>query len=94
VALMAQSEVAAIRLDSGGSSSSMPHKVNPVGAEVLVALAHYNAVLLSGLHVAMVHENERSGAAWTLEWLTLPQMLRNAGGALQVARRLLASTVF
>lgn len=94
VALLAQSEVGAIALESGGSSSSMAHKVNPVGAEALVALAHHNAVLLGGLQMAMVHENERSGTAWTLEWLTLPQMLRNTGGALQVAQTLLGAVRF
>src|SRR5690606_5752900 len=33
IALMAQSEVGEVRLSSGGGSSAMPHKVNPVGAE-------------------------------------------------------------
>jgi 3-carboxy-cis,cis-muconate cycloisomerase len=47
----------------------MKHKVNPVGAEVLVALARFNAGLAGTLQQAMVHENERSGAAWMLEWL-------------------------
>ena len=74
IALMAQNEVAEVRLAAGGGSSAMPHKSNPVGAEVLVALARLNAGLLGTLHQALVHENERSGAAWTLEWLVLPQM--------------------
>ncbi len=91
VALSAQSEAGAITLEGGGTSSSMPHKSNPVGAEHLVALAHHNAVLIGGLHHAIVHENERSGSAWTLEWLTLPQMLRNTGGALRIADALLRS---
>ena len=84
----------AIKVEGGGSSSSMAHKSNPVGAEALVALAHHNAVLVGGLYGAMVHENERSGAAWTLEWLTLPQMLRNTGGALRITQDLLASIRF
>lgn len=94
VALMAQSEVGAVTLEGGGSSSAMPHKSNPVGAEMLVSLAHHNAVLVSALYQAMVHEQERSGTAWMLEWLTLPQMLRNTGGALRVAASLLASIRF
>lgn len=92
VALLAQR--GEIRLEGGGSSSSMAQKSNPVGAEHLVALAHHNAVLASGLYHAMVHENERSGAAWTLEWVTLPQMLRNTGGALRIAGGLLGSIRF
>lgn len=94
VALMAQSEVGAVVLEGGGSSSAMPHKSNPVAAELLVALARHNATLASGLYQAMVHENERSGQAWTLEWLTLPSMLRNTGGALRLASGLLQSLQF
>jgi 3-carboxy-cis,cis-muconate cycloisomerase len=26
------------------------------------------------MHDAMLHEQERSGAAWSLEWMILPQM--------------------
>jgi 3-carboxy-cis,cis-muconate cycloisomerase len=94
IALMAQTEVGEVKLASGGGSSAMPHKVNPVGAEVLVALARFNATLVSGMHQAVVHENERSGAAWTLEWLILPQMLVTTGVALKTARDLLAQVAF
>lgn len=84
VALMAQSGTA-IRLTGGGGSSAMPHKQNPVAAEVLVTLARFNASQLAGLHHALVHEQERSGAAWMLEWLMLPQMVLATGVALQTA---------
>ena len=89
VALLAQSEVRAIRLSGGGGSSAMAHKSNPVRAEVLVSLARFNAGLSGTLQQAMVHENERSGAAWTLEWLVLPQMLVTAGASLRLAGELL-----
>ena len=90
VALMAQAgdEIA---LAGGGGSSAMPHKANPVGAEILVALARFNAAQLGGLHHAMVHEQERSGAAWTLEWLLLPPMLVAAGAALRTAAHVASS---
>ncbi|MBO6538466.1 MAG: 3-carboxy-cis,cis-muconate cycloisomerase [Rhizobiaceae bacterium] len=94
IALMAQSEVGEIRLASGGGSSAMPHKVNPVGAEALVALARFNATLVGGMHQALVHENERSGAAWTLEWLILPQMTVATGAALRIATELLPGVSF
>lgn len=78
-----------IRLSGGGGSSAMPHKQNPVVAETLVALARFNAVQVSALHQSMVHEQERSGAAWMLEWLVLPQMVAATGAALLSAERLI-----
>jgi 3-carboxy-cis,cis-muconate cycloisomerase len=72
-----------IELSGGGASSAMPHKHNPVKAEALVALARFNAAQLSTMHMALVHETERSGAAWMLEWLALPQMAAAAAGALK-----------
>ena len=84
-ALMAQNEIGEVRLAGGGGSSAMAHKSNPVGAEVLVALARFCAGQLGTLHQALVHENERSGAAWTLEWLVLPSMVAATGAALRHA---------
>jgi 3-carboxy-cis,cis-muconate cycloisomerase len=94
VALAAQSETGEIRLASGGGSSAMPHKSNPVKAEMLVAMARFNATLLSGMHQALVHENERSGAAWTLEWMLLPQMAVATGAALRTALELVPEIAF
>jgi 3-carboxy-cis,cis-muconate cycloisomerase len=87
IALMAQ--MGEVRLTGAGGSSAMPHKQNPVNAEALVALARYNASLLSAVHQGMVHEQERSGAAWTLEWLALPQMAMATGAATRLALKLL-----
>ena len=94
IALAAQSEIGEIRLTSGGGSLAMPHKVNPVQAEVLVTLARFNATLLGGVSHAVVHENERSGAAWTLEWMLLPQMVMAAAAALRTAQDLLGNITF
>ncbi len=88
VTLLAQNEIAAVRIEGGGGSSAMAHKSNPVNAEVLVALARFNAGLSGTLAQAQLHENERSGAAWTLEWLTLPSMLVNTGASLRLAGKL------
>lgn len=90
IALMAQAgnEIA---LQGGGKSSAMAHKQNPVAAETLVALARFNAVQISGLHHALVHEQERSGAAWTLEWLILPQMTMTTSVSLRLAHEMLGS---
>ncbi len=94
VALMAQNEVSEVRLATGGGSSAMPHKSNPVPAEVLVTLARFNAGLLGTLHQALVHENERSGAAWTLEWMVLPQMVVATAAGLRSAQALVSAMSF
>ena len=72
-------------------SSAMPHKQNPVTAERLVTLARFNATLVSGMHQAQLHEMERSGAAWMLEWMLLPQMCETAGASLLAAAALIQS---
>lgn len=94
VALLAQDEVGAVRLASGGASSAMPHKSNPIAAETLVALARYAAALSGGLGQAMVAENERSGAAWTLEWMLLPPLAIAAAAALRHAEAMLSGLTF
>lgn len=90
ICLMAQQGIDEVTLASGGRSSAMPHKQNPVYAELLVTLARFNAVQLSGMHQAMIHEQERSGVAWSLEWMLLPQMAQATGRALMVATTLVA----
>lgn len=89
IVLMAQGGTE-IELSGGGGSSAMPHKQNPVKAEALVALARFNATQLSGMHQALVHEQERSGSAWTLEWLLLPQMVVATAASLKLAADLAA----
>ncbi|HET8727482.1 MAG TPA: 3-carboxy-cis,cis-muconate cycloisomerase [Alphaproteobacteria bacterium] len=88
VALMGQNEVGSVRIAGGGGSSAMPHKSNPVAAEILVSLARFAAGLSATLASSLVHENERSGAAWTLEWMVLPQLAVATGAALRHARAL------
>jgi 3-carboxy-cis,cis-muconate cycloisomerase len=66
----------------------MPHKQNPVLAELLVTLARFNATQLSGMHQSLIHEQERSGAAWALEWMILPQMVMATGRSLSAATEL------
>jgi 3-carboxy-cis,cis-muconate cycloisomerase len=94
VALLAQNEIGSVRLAGGGASSAMAHKSNPVAAEVLVALARATAGLSGTLAQAMVHEGERSGAAWTLEWMTLPPLAIAAAAALRHADAMLRSLSF
>lgn len=88
VVLLAQTGIGEIRI-GGGASSTMPQKNNPVGAEVVVALARHNAALLGEMHQALVHGNERDGSAWSSEWIALPQMAVATGAALARAADLL-----
>ena len=94
ILIMAQSEVREISLKGAGGSSSMAHKQNPVAAEFLVAQARFCQVQASGLSMASIHENERSGTAMALEWMVLPQLVRCCGSMLNRADNLLDSLIF
>jgi 3-carboxy-cis,cis-muconate cycloisomerase len=82
IAMLVQNEIGEVALADGGKSSAMHHKNNPVAAEILVTLARFNAAQVAAMHQALVHEQERSGSAWTLEWMILPQMVVATGAAL------------
>ena len=86
--LMGRSESGEARAGRGGGSSTMPQKSNPVAAETIGALARYVAVLVTPMHLAALHAEERDGSAWSLEWLTLPQMLVATAAALRHAQGL------
>ena len=85
IALMAQQGIDEINLAATGSSSAMPHKQNPILAELLVTLGRFNAVQISAMHHSLIHEQERSGTAWALEWMILPQMAQTTARALNAA---------
>lgn len=78
-----------LKLSGGGGSSAMAHKSNPVSAEALVALARYSATLAGAMDQALLHEFERSGAAWGLEWLAFPQIVVATGGSVRLGETLL-----
>ena len=90
--LMAQDGIDAAEL-AGGSSSAMPHKVNPVDAELVVALSRMASVQLGALTAAALHEAERSGVGWTLEWAALPEILHAADTSLVATQRLLGGVI-
>jgi 3-carboxy-cis,cis-muconate cycloisomerase len=78
---LGQSEVGEVTAGTGGGSSTMPHKANPVVPEALVALARVNAGTLGTLAQAMIHAQERDGTALGIEWFSLPAMAVAAGAA-------------
>jgi len=91
ISLMAQQGIEEIKLAGGGGSSAMPHKQNPIKAETLTTLAVFNATQVSGMHHTMIHEQERSGSTWALEWMIVPQMCVAAGASTRVALELIDS---
>ena len=88
VILLAQTEVGEVRESadqSRGGSSTMPQKHNPIGSELIIAVARANSSLLSSMHQALVQEHERATHGWQVEWLTLPQMFALTAAALNKA---------
>jgi adenylosuccinate lyase len=71
-------------------SITMPHKVNPEGAEHLVTLGRLARVQAGVLLEGMVAEHERDGRAWKAEWAAFPEVCLLTGTALALAGRLLA----
>jgi len=72
--LLTQSGLTEVKIGSGGASSTMPQKQNPIALSVMVALARQVIGLSATLQGAAMHRQNRDGAAWFTEWLTLPQM--------------------
>lgn len=83
--LLTQSGIGEVRIEGGGGSSTMPQKENPVSASVLVALARTGIGLAGIVQGAALHRQQRDGAAWFTEWLTLPQLCCLTGRALALA---------
>jgi adenylosuccinate lyase len=65
------------------TSTTMPHKTNPVISQRIVALCrhvrHLNGVVLE----SAAHEHERDARCLWAEWLAVPQLCMYAGTALQ-----------
>jgi 3-carboxy-cis,cis-muconate cycloisomerase len=85
LALLAQTELAEIRLPANGKSSTMPHKRNPVGPVLTRACAeHVRAA--AGVLLDLEHEHERAAGAWHAEWNALSDALAYTGGAAAALR--------
>ena len=83
--LGAQAEVGELALAAGGGSSTMPQKQNPVQAEALLSLFQLATALDGAMSQALLHRQQRDGAAWMLEWHALPQICMACGRALQLS---------
>jgi 3-carboxy-cis,cis-muconate cycloisomerase len=85
ISLLMQSEIAEVAEPSTpgrGTSSSMPHKRNPVACAVTLAAATRAPGLVAVLLAALPQEHERGLGGWQAEWETLPELFLLASGAL------------
>jgi len=88
---LSKNEVQELDFMKGGKSSVMPHKNNPIKAELLITLANLNANHLSVMHNAIIHENERDGVSWIMEWETLSKMIKLCVASLNHAHECIKS---
>lgn len=86
IALMMQVEVGEAAEPSGpgrGSSSTMPHKRNPVSAALILAAATRAPMLAATIVAAMPQEHERALGGWQAEWPTLSALVECLGSAVE-----------
>ncbi|MFE7045901.1 3-carboxy-cis,cis-muconate cycloisomerase [Streptomyces atratus] len=88
VLLLSRTEIGELGEGSGGGSSAMPHKANPVRATLIAAAARQVPALASVLYAGLAAEDERPAGAWHAEWQPLRQALRLVGGAARDAAEL------
>ncbi|CAL9384631.1 3-carboxy-cis,cis-muconate cycloisomerase [Streptomyces sp. enrichment culture] len=81
VLTLARTEIAEVSEGSGGGSSAMPHKANPVRATLIAAAARRAPQLAATLYGSLAAEDERPAGAWHAEWEPLRDLLRLVGGA-------------
>ncbi|MFF0299896.1 3-carboxy-cis,cis-muconate cycloisomerase [Streptomyces sp. NPDC004562] len=88
VLTLSRTEIAEVAEGSGGGSSAMPHKSNPVRSTLIVAAARRAPQLAATLYGSLVAEDERPAGAWHAEWEPLRDLLRLVGGAARDAAEL------
>lgn len=86
IALMMQFELSEMAEPSGpgrGSSSTMPHKRNPVGAGLVLTAASRAPQLAATIVAAMPQEHERALGGWQAEWPSLAALTEALGSAVE-----------
>nr|WP_067287386.1 adenylosuccinate lyase family protein [Marinobacterium profundum] len=84
--MLASTEIAEVYegyQQGAGKSSAMPHKRNQRGSEFAEALGLLARQRAGGCYDLCMHEHERSGGAWIMEWVLIPETLLLGAGALQ-----------
>ena len=72
-----------------GSSSTMPHKRNPISSCYIHSAISVVRQHAAALMDAMVADHERSTGPWEIEWIVLPEAFCLMAGALKQARFIL-----
>ena len=88
ISLMMQTEVSEVAEPSAegkGSSSTMPHKRNPVGCVTILANAARVPGLVSTMLSCMLQDHERATGLWHAEWETLGSIVQLAAGCISKA---------
>ncbi len=95
ITLASQVEIGELRevQDSGGGSSALPQKVNPVGPIVVNACFRRMQGLLPVLYGCLLAENERGAGEWQAEWQTLRDLLLVTGVSVQRTSATLSNLV-
>ncbi|MFJ8924695.1 3-carboxy-cis,cis-muconate cycloisomerase [Streptomyces sp. NPDC102415] len=81
VLTLSRTEIGELAEGSGGGSSAMPHKANPVRATLIAAAARRAPGQAATLYGSLAAEDERPAGAWHAEWEPLRDLLRLVGGA-------------
>ncbi|MEU0276298.1 3-carboxy-cis,cis-muconate cycloisomerase [Streptomyces sp. NPDC006307] len=88
VLVLSRTETGEVTEGSGGGSSAMPHKTNPVRSTLIAAAARRAPALAAVLYGSVAAEDERPPGAWHAEWEPLRDLLRLVGGAAHHAAHL------
>ncbi|GHC99994.1 3-carboxy-cis,cis-muconate cycloisomerase [Streptomyces violarus] len=81
VLTLSRTEIAEVAESSGGGSSAMPHKSNPVRSTLIASAARRAPHLAATLYGSLAAEDERPAGSWHAEWEPLRDLLRLVGGA-------------
>ncbi|MEU4485253.1 3-carboxy-cis,cis-muconate cycloisomerase [Streptomyces purpurascens] len=81
VLTLSRTEIAEVAEGSGGGSSAMPHKSNPVRSTLIASAARRAPQLAATLYGSLAAEDERPAGSWHAEWEPLRDLLRLVGGA-------------
>ena len=91
VLTLGRPEIGELTEGTGGGSSTMPHKANPVLSTLIRRAALTTPQLAATLHLAAASSvDERADGAWHAEWATLRTLLRRTCVAGSQATDLLA----